>query len=76
MTFEPRSSPEAASRVKHTIPITSVQRLQITAAPGTSMQEWQGLALPAVPENSWQEIELAPLQLTEGQCQFEELLRS
>ncbi len=71
MTFEPRSSPDEPLRVKDTIPIARVQRLQVTAAPGTSMQEWDGLALPAVPEDSWHETQLAPLRPRKGQCQFD-----
>jgi hypothetical protein len=74
--FETRSSPDEALRIKQTIPIARVQRLQVTAAPGTSMQEWKGLALPAVPENSWREIDLAPLRAAKGQCEFEEPLGS
>jgi len=72
-TFEPRSSPDEPLRVKHTILVARVQRLQVTAAPGTTMQEWDSFALVAVPEDSWQEVELSPLQPAQGQCQFEEL---
>jgi len=76
ITFEPRSAPDEPLRIKHTISIARVQRLQVTAAPGTSMQELHGLVLPAVPENSWQEIQLAPLQPAEGECRLEEPLGS
>ena len=76
ITFELRSSPGEPLRIKLTLPVARIQRLQVTAAPGTSMQEWNGLALPVVPENSWHEVELAPLRLGEGRCQLEDPLGS
>ncbi len=74
MTFEPRSSADEPLRVKQTLPITRVERLQVTDAPGTSMQEWDALVTPEVPENSWHDIQLAPLRPVKGQCQFDEKL--
>ncbi len=72
MVFEPRSSRDASLRVKHIIPVARIHRLQVTSVPGTSMQEWDGLAPPGVSENGWREINLAPLQPAEGECQFDE----
>ena len=71
--FESRSSPEQPRRIKQTISVASVQRLQVTTAPGFSMQEWDGLALSPVPDKSWREIELAPLRAGQGQCPLEAL---
>ncbi len=76
MTFVPRSSPDDPLRVKQTIPIARVQRLQVTSVPGSSMQEWDGLALPAVPESEWREVELGPLRPAEGQCRFDKPIGS
>ena len=73
ITFEPRSSPAEHRRIRKIIPITSVERLQVTAAPGTSMQEWDGLVLLVVPDSAWHDVELAPLRPSKGQCRFDEL---
>ena len=74
LTFVVRSSPDEPLRLNRTVPITLVERLQITIDPGSSMQEWGGLAPSTVPENSWHEIDLALLQPGKDQCQFDESL--
>jgi hypothetical protein len=74
LTFESRSSSEEPLRVKHTIPVVRIQRLQVTSAPGTSMQEWDSPVPPAVPEGSWNEVKLAPLRPGAGECPFDEAL--
>ena len=76
MIFEERSTPDAPLRVKLTLPIARLLRLQVTDAPGTSMQEWGGLTLPPVPDESWQDIDLSELRLHEGECKSDDLLNS
>jgi hypothetical protein len=76
MIFEERTSPDASLRVKLTIPIARLHRLQVTDAPGASMQEWNGLTLSPVSEGSWQDIDLTQLRLREGKCKSEDLLSS
>ena len=68
ITFEPRLSPDGASRLKERIWIAQLQRLQVTDEPGTALGRWEGLALPDVPEDSWQEVDLVPLLPKDGEC--------
>lgn len=69
--FEPRSSPDEPLRMKRTISIARLGRLQVSASPGTSMQEWRGIPLPAVPEHSWQEVDLERLASPKDECRLD-----
>ena len=66
-----RTSTDEPLRVSATVPISRVNRLQLTSVPGASMQEWNGLSLSDIPEQSWYEVELEPLLPEGDNCNFE-----
>jgi len=70
MTFSTRTSPDEPLRVSATVPISRVNRLQVSPVSGVSMQEWNGIDLPDIPEQSWQEVDLEPLFPEKGQCRY------
>jgi hypothetical protein len=62
LLLEPRTTPEQALRVRATVPVTRITRLQVTSHPGLSMQESKGMSPPPVPEDSWREVDIARLR--------------